>query len=245
MNWKALNRGLCLFLSLILLLGMLPVLATAEETEVTTPVGPAAEEIPIVLTTDSTVDYYGRSALADLPNSTALLYAYDQLAAGVEVSAASITVYNGTDPLTLAELQTVMDAYRRDYTYHFWLDNGYSYYSNSTTVTKIVPKYLLSGTALDTARAAFDTKANALLAGILWQASSPTNPAPMPTQPTAHWWKAPLSATVIPKPCSTCCKKPGSNPSLPLVTAMFPPPALWWVTPGTMCGSTVPITIPM
>lgn len=166
MHRNVINRWLCMFLSLVLLLGMLPVLATAEETEVTTPVEPAAEEIPVVLTADSTVDYYGRTALSALPNATALLYAYDQLAAGVEVSAASITVYNGTDPLTLTELQTVMDAYRRDYTYHFWLDNGYSYYSNSTTVTRILPTYLLTGTALDTARASFDTKANALLAGI-------------------------------------------------------------------------------
>lgn len=168
MNWKALNRGLCLFLSLILLLGLLPAtaLAATEDTETIAPVEPVAEEIPVVLTADSTVDYYGRTALSALPNATALLYAYDQLAAGVEVSASSITVYNGTDPLTLAELQTVLDAYRRDYTYHFWLDNGYSYYSNSTTVTKIVPKYLLSGTALETARAAFDSKAETLLSGI-------------------------------------------------------------------------------
>ncbi len=112
------------------------------------------------------VAYYGRSALAALPNSEALLYAYDRIAEGIERSAAEINVYNGVSALTKAELETVFDAYRCDRTEHFWLGNGYSIGLVSNQARTLHPSYLLSGDALATARAAFDAAVGEMLSGI-------------------------------------------------------------------------------
>ena len=112
------------------------------------------------------VPYYGRSQLATMPNSAALLYAYDQIAAGVEISAESIEVYNGVDALSKDELRMVMDAYRRDYAHHFWLGNGYSYSSAATTVFSVIPQYIMSGEELENARTAFDRKVQEILSGL-------------------------------------------------------------------------------
>ena len=110
--------------------------------------------------------HYGRQQLAGMSNAKALLYAYDQIAAGVEASAESIGVYNGADPLSVAELQMVMDVYGRDYAHHFWLDNGYSYSSDSSGVVSLMPRYILSGSELESAKAAFEQKVAGILAGL-------------------------------------------------------------------------------
>ncbi|MBR2907900.1 MAG: hypothetical protein IKC26_07675 [Clostridia bacterium] len=110
--------------------------------------------------------YYGRQALASLPNSTALLYAYDQLALGVEASSEKIAIYNGRDSITPEELQTVIDAYRRDYTHHFWFGSTYSYEYDSKTVHNLLPSYLMTGGALETAKTAFEGSADEILSGI-------------------------------------------------------------------------------
>lgn len=109
---------------------------------------------------------YGRSALAALPNAAALLYAYDRIAEGVADSVAEIGVYNGTDALTKEELETAFDAYRCDYTGHFWLGNAYSVSYRTDTVLSLTPTYLLSGAELESAKAAFETAAAGLLSGI-------------------------------------------------------------------------------
>ena len=113
-----------------------------------------------------TVPYYGRSQLAGMTNSTALLYAYDQIAAGVAVCAESIDIYNGVDPLSKDELRMVMDAYIRDYAHHFWLGNSYSYSSSSETVLQILPQYIMTGTELEDAQAAFDAAVEQILSGL-------------------------------------------------------------------------------
>lgn len=110
-------------------------------------------------------DYYGRTALAQLSNATALLYAYDQIAEGVEEAQETINVYNGTDALSTAELKIVIEAYRRDYAQHFWLGNTYNYYG-STSVVSVFPEYLMTGSELETARAEFDAAVNEILSGI-------------------------------------------------------------------------------
>jgi len=109
---------------------------------------------------------YGREALSQLGNAQALLYAYDQLAAGIEVGQAEISVYNGKDPISLDEITVVLDAYGRDYTYHFWLGNSYSISYNSNTILKIIPDYAMSGVELEQAKAAFNAAADKLLSGI-------------------------------------------------------------------------------
>lgn len=112
------------------------------------------------------VEYYGRSALAEMPNSTALLYAYDMIVDGVSRCKDSITVYNGTNSVTHDEVKTVLDAYRRDHVEHFWLDNGYSTNGTETAVTEIIPSYTMYGTELEEAKASFNEAVAQLLDGI-------------------------------------------------------------------------------
>ena len=114
----------------------------------------------------ASLDYYGRSALAKLSNADGLLYAYDQLAAGVETSQSSITVRNGNTKITVPELSVVMDAYRRDYAHHFWLDNSYSYSYDGTYINSVRPTYLLSGAALTSAQTAFEARIQSILSGV-------------------------------------------------------------------------------
>lgn len=109
---------------------------------------------------------YGRTALAALPNSQALLYAYDQLAKGVEESQTEISVYDGVHPISLEEIQMVMDVYGRDYTYHFWLGNQYSISYNSTSILKVIPTYIFTGAALDSAKQSFNAAVEEILSGI-------------------------------------------------------------------------------
>lgn len=122
---------------------------------------------PFLLVERST-EYYGRSALASLPNKEALLYAYDQIVSGVENGAESIGIYDGTNTITQDEIKTVFDAYRRDHTEQFWLGNAYSvtYDPSTSAAVSLVPTYILSGTALATAKAAFRAAVSEMLDGI-------------------------------------------------------------------------------
>ena len=122
---------------------------------------------PFLLVERST-EYYGRSALASLPNKEALLYAYDQIVSGVENGAESIGIYDGTNTITQDEIKTVFDAYRRDHTEQFWLGNAYSvtYDPSTSSAVSLVPTYILSGTALATAKAAFRAAVSEMLDGI-------------------------------------------------------------------------------
>lgn len=88
-------------------------------------------------------DYYGRSLLPDMPNSEGLLYAYDQLVAGVEQSLAEIAVKDETHSLTVDELTMVYDLYRFDHAEHFWLGQTYQYAhhveQDRDVATKLIP----------------------------------------------------------------------------------------------------------
>ena len=111
-------------------------------------------------------EYCGRSALAKLNNSEALLYAYDAIVAGVENTATAISVNDDSHKITAKELQTVMDAYRGDYAHHFWIGNRYNYSYQSTIVLNISPEYLMTGDALTAAREKFEAAADSVLSGI-------------------------------------------------------------------------------
>ncbi len=100
--------------------------------------------------------YYCREALATLNNAAALQYAYDQIVAGVEVSAESIEVYDGTNAITRDELKIVFDAYRRDHTEQFWLGNSYSVSYTEQSVISIAPEYMMSGETLKNAKLLFE-----------------------------------------------------------------------------------------
>ena len=122
---------------------------------------------PFLLVERST-EYYGRSALARLANKDALLYAYDQIVSGVENGAESIGIYDGTNTITRDEIKTVFDAYRRDHTEQFWLGKEYSitYNLSTSAAFSLAPTYILSGTALATAKAAFRAAVSEMLDGI-------------------------------------------------------------------------------
>ena len=151
------QRALVLILSAVLLLGALPVGA-----------GAAAGHSPVAAAVGAAPDYYGRDALSRLQNSTALLYAYDRIAAGVESSKTDISVYNGTDRITDTEIKTVFDAYRRDYPEHFWIGNNYSYSYNLGTgnVINVTPNYIMSGSALEKAKTDFSAAVSDMVRSI-------------------------------------------------------------------------------
>ncbi len=111
-------------------------------------------------------DYYCREALKALPNATALLYAYDQMVAGVEVSLTEISVYDGVNPISYEELEVAMDAYRRDHAEHFWLGTAFSVSYDATTVYKVRPTYTLSGDALTGAKVQFEEAITRMLADV-------------------------------------------------------------------------------
>ena len=109
---------------------------------------------------------YGRTVIAEMDSTGALLYAYDAIANGIDRAQADITIYDGVHPITVEQMQFVYDAYRRDHAEHFWLGTGYSYYSNSQTVTRVLPQYLMVGDELAAAKAAYEAEVRKVLAGI-------------------------------------------------------------------------------
>lgn len=155
MNTRSFRTVTAMILSVALLMGNIPVFVAAATN---------GEDLP-----ESTVsvDYYGRAALAELDNSEALLYAYDQIAAGVESAQEQITVYNNVDSLYEADLLVAWDAYCRDHTEHFWLHGefSYSHYADGRIVY-MRPKYLMTGDDLTEAKATFLQAADAVLSGI-------------------------------------------------------------------------------
>ena len=151
---KALQRLSAFLLVLVVLLLTLPV-------AVPTVAAAEPQDGPPPFT-----DYYCREALKALPNATALLYAYDQMVAGVEMSLAEITVYNGVNPISYEELEIAMDAYRRDHAEHFWLGSTFSVSYDSTTVHRVIPNYLLSGDALTNAKIQFEEAIARILADL-------------------------------------------------------------------------------
>ena len=112
------------------------------------------------------ISYYGREQLAQLNNATALLYAYDQIVAGVEEAAASISVYNGTNALSSTELKTVMSAYTRDHVEHFWVSGSYTYTTSGNTCVSLKPSYTMDKTDIAFARSAFDAAVAQILYGM-------------------------------------------------------------------------------
>ena len=145
------QKLLSLLLALLLVMGIMhfymPEANAAEVTPVETPM-------------------YGRSALAKMPNANALLYAYDQIAEGVEDCETEIWVYNNKDKISKAEVDMVLDAYRRDYAHHFWLGNSYGTSGYGDTVAMIKPGYKWTGDKLEELKAEFNAAANEILSGI-------------------------------------------------------------------------------
>ena len=109
---------------------------------------------------------YGRTALAALPNSEALLYAYDNIAASVAVLGENASVYDGSHPITRDEIKTVMDAYRRDFVEHFWIANNYGMTYTSTSYQKVSLQYIFDAAELNEAKLEIEAVVASILAGI-------------------------------------------------------------------------------
>ncbi|MBQ9784553.1 MAG: hypothetical protein IJW29_03530 [Clostridia bacterium] len=112
-----------------------------------------------------------RDGLATLPNAEALLYAYDQIVAGVEVCAEEISIKSDYGKLSTDDVALVADAYRRDHAEHFWIGSTYTMRGTTDAVTVYVPSYELSGEALADARVAFNNAVEAFLDGITFDMS--------------------------------------------------------------------------
>ena len=153
---KQIQKLLSMVLALVMVAGMVPVNTV---TAIAAPPSvPAERSISI---------YYGRAQLAQLANADALLYAYDRIAAGVAESAKTIAIHNGGTYLTRDEFLVVLDAYIRDYADHFWLGNRWNYTSTGgDQVVSVIPSYILSGSELTAAKAAFYAAAAEILSGI-------------------------------------------------------------------------------
>lgn len=113
-----------------------------------------------------TAGFYGRKALEKLPNSEGLLYAYEQLAKGVEVAQEVITVYDGVHPVSYEEFDTVMSAYLRDYVAHFWCNDTYKLGGTKDCIQVVKPSYALTGAELQAAMDKFEEVTQEILAGI-------------------------------------------------------------------------------
>lgn len=113
-----------------------------------------------------TAGFYGRKALEKLPNSEGLLYAYEQLAKGVEVAQEVITVYDGVHPVSREEFDTVMSAYLRDYVAHFWCNDTYKLGGTMDCIQVVKPSYALTGAELQAAMDKFEEMTQEILAGI-------------------------------------------------------------------------------
>ena len=125
--------------------------------------------LPGVMATDATTSedfYYGRSALATMANAQALLYAYDQIAVGMDAAQASITVREGDAQLSPDELAMVLDVYLRDHPEVFWFGNRYGYSTSGGNVVRFVPTYSYTGETLAQMRQALENQVKIFTTGI-------------------------------------------------------------------------------
>ena len=78
---------------------------------------------------------FGRSILAQMDNSEALLYAYDQLVYGCEALSARVDISHRTHQLNSEEATVVWEAVASDYPAFFWIGESISFYGSSNAIT--------------------------------------------------------------------------------------------------------------
>lgn len=163
------KRVLCILSAAVLLLGVMPItaLADAASSDIANYSAEYASAAKARIAA-ANIDYYGRAALDEMENDTALLYAYDQITAGVAACETKISVYNGKNAITTEEFKTVFDAYLRDHPEHFWIGNDYIRYTDPTysKVISLEPTYIMSGAELEAAKEKFNSAVGELLSGI-------------------------------------------------------------------------------
>ena len=110
--------------------------------------------------------YFARNALAGVTGGAKLLYIYNQVAAGIARSAATVDLSDSRYNISVADLEAALNAYLGDYPQHFWLAKAYQYQHINGRVVGYVPQYQFTGAALTAAKTAFEKRVNELLAGI-------------------------------------------------------------------------------
>ena len=143
---KRLLIALC---CLVLLVQLLPIVPMAE----TVDVGTVPQEL-----------YYCREALKTLENSEALLFAYDNIVAGIDACAEEIIISNSQYQISPAEFEMVLEATRRDHTEQFWMGGSYTPKDDGYVFWSMKPTYLMKGKELQDAKAAFEQVINLMLA---------------------------------------------------------------------------------
>ena len=130
---------------LVLLMQLLPIVPMAEAT--------VAETVDKGIPDPKSELYYCRTQLADLPNGTALVDAYDRIVEGIDQGKTDIKIQ-----LTEEEFNLVFDATRRDHTEQFWVDSTYGTTPDrfdQNIVATFHPEYTMSGKELTDAKVAF------------------------------------------------------------------------------------------
>ncbi|MBP5617623.1 MAG: leucine-rich repeat protein [Clostridia bacterium] len=151
------KRALSFFLSLLLVLAVIPFGALT-----------AAAKVTVLYAPLTAADYYGRAQLNSDEQA-----AYDLIAAGIENASASINIQNCK--LTENQFVKVFNYYHYDHPQHFWLDTSYSYsmfiQGGKSYVKSVTPAYLFTGSELTQARSAFDSAVDAVISQVAGMAS--------------------------------------------------------------------------
>lgn len=113
-------------------------------------------------------DYYGRKQLEKMNNSDALLFAYEQMASGIENLDSEIKIRNIFHSLVKEEWDVVLYTYLYDYPQHFWMATSYKYQydlgkNGEKIISVILPNYVFSETELKVAREKFNQKTQEIL----------------------------------------------------------------------------------
>lgn len=113
---------------------------------------------------------YGREKLGQMSNGADLQYVYDQLVTGCGNAEADIQIdVTGRSIDFNSALGVIFDMFYSDYPEYFWVNGAWnaSITQQDSTVTLIMtPTYTMTGSALQSARAAYEAKVNALTSGL-------------------------------------------------------------------------------
>lgn len=111
----------------------------------------------------SGVEYYGRAALAKLPDGESLVAAYDRICAGVEERQDTIDL-SGTG-IKYERIGTVYFACLYEHGEYFWLGNSYKF-AQGSDIYVLYPSYLFTADELPALGQSFDAAVSELLSGI-------------------------------------------------------------------------------
>lgn len=111
-------------------------------------------------------NYYGKNALAKMPNGESYVYVYEQIAAGIADCAANISVSNNQYSVSPSDIMMIFEIYCDDYPQHFWRNTGISYSYNGNRVISVRPYYNMSESEVISAKSEFDSGVAEVLSGI-------------------------------------------------------------------------------